>query len=400
VGAALKHSRVPYSFFITVSVCVVLVGLIGVGLHSKIFGVRLLFDGHDIGVYFRSSRWIFGEGTLYRDVRSEYPLLPNLVFATWRSLASALNREQLTFEYVWVIAASLIYLYAFFRVAAETSWLATLAWLAPAPMYFALFRFDIYPVAAMLFAMLAIRRAAYIEGAFWIGIAAALKGFALFFGPAFFVFIFYRRGLKAAIYCTGIVLAPMLLSLFATLIFAGWEGTLAPYHKQAGRNFNGQSLYDAFNYLIGSDLKASQISPLPPVMQLASALIAAAMRPRTFQDLVNAFLFAVLGFITFSPFYSPQFVLWVLPLASFSDSRAILISTIGLSWLTYLYFPISYDLVHHREIPFKIIVVAITALRLFLMGLVGMHWYRNSVPILAPAESAQTGTKAATNRTG
>ena len=241
MGSDLKQSTITYSLFITVSVSVILLGLIGLGLHSKIFGIRLLFDGYDIGVYFRSSRWIFGKGTLYRDVVSEYPLAANLVFALWRSMASALNRDKLTFEYVWVITASLVYLYSFFRVAAETSCLAILAWLAPASIYFALFRFDIYPAAAMLMAMIAIRRSEYMEGAFWIGIAAALKGFALFLGPAFFVFIFYRCGLKAAIYCTGIVLAPTLVSLFATLIFAGWEGTLAPFKLQAARGFTRES---------------------------------------------------------------------------------------------------------------------------------------------------------------
>jgi hypothetical protein len=122
-------------------------------------------------------------------------------------------------------------------------------------------------------------------------------------------------------------------------IFAGWEGMSAPFRLQAGREFNGESLYDAVNYLLVSQVKAKEIPLLPLLLQLSSALIAAAMFPRKVQDLVNAFLFAVLGFITFSPFYSPQFVLWILPLVAFSDQRAMLISAIGFSWLTYFYFP-------------------------------------------------------------
>ena len=205
----------------------------------------MAFDSYSTGttlaVYFKSSRWIFGEGHSLSRRRVRIPAsrefgIRDLALA----LASALNRDRQTFEYVWVVAAGLIYLYALFRVAGETSWLATLAWLGPARIYLALFRFDIYPAAAMLLAMMANRRGAYIEGAIWIGIAAALKGFALFLGPAFFVFIFYQRGLKAAIYCTGIVMAPTLLSLLVTLIFAGWEGTLAPFELQVGRNFNGR----------------------------------------------------------------------------------------------------------------------------------------------------------------
>ena len=58
-----------------------------------------------------------------------------------------------------------------------------------------------------------------------------------------------------------------------------------------------------------------------------------------------------------------------------------MISTIGLCWLTYLYFPICYDLAH-REMQFKMVVVAITTLRLFLMGLVGTDWHRKSNSML------------------
>lgn len=354
----------------------VLLGLIGLALHSRIFGMRLLFDPHDIRVYFESSRWIFGYGTLYQDVASEYPPLANLVFAIARTVASTINRDALPFEYVWVIAAGLVYLYALARVASETSQLAMLAWLAPAPIYFALFRYDIYPAAALLLAMLALRRDDHFEGAFWIGIAIALKGFALFLLPAFFVFVFYRSSLKAAIYGAGLALAPIIVSLFAVLVFAGWQGVAAPFALQSGRGFNGESLYDAINYVANFAFTAKDISPFPPLAQLACSLIAAAMRPRTFPELVNAFLFAVLGFITFSTFYSPQFVLWILPIASFSSSCAILISSVAFSWLTFLYFPISYDLAHH-EPAFKVSVVAVTALRLLLMALVVFDWYRS-----------------------
>jgi hypothetical protein len=377
LGDPLTQTTTRYYPIVLVPFVVIILGLSGVTIHSPILGVRLLFDEHDISVYFRSSRWIFGEGTLFRDVASEYPLLANLVFGTWRCVASAVNRDQLTFEYVWVVSASVLYLYAVCRVASETSRLATITWLAPAPIYFALLRYDIYPATATLLAMLAIRRDAYIAGAFWLGIAAALKGYALCLLPAYFVFIFCRRDLKAAISCAAIVIGPMLLCLLASFIFAGWEGMLAPFRLQAGREFNGESLYDAVNYLLVSQVKAKEIPLLPLLLQLSSALIAAAMCPRKFQDLVNAFLFAVLGFITFSPFYSPQFVLWILPLVAFSDQRAMLISAIGFSWLTYFYFPIVYDLTKHRpglaQMPFQAVVVATTALRLLMMGLAIKH---------------------------
>jgi hypothetical protein len=57
--------------------------------------------------------------------------------------------------------------------------------------------------------------------------------------------------------------------------------------------------------------------------------------------------------------------------------RAMLISAIGFSWLTYFYFPIVYDLTKDRpglaQMPFQAVVVATTALRLLMMGLAIKH---------------------------
>jgi hypothetical protein len=167
----------------------------------------------------------------------------------------------------------------------------------------------------------------------------------------------------------------MALSIVATFIFSGWEGVLAPFRLQAGRGFNGESTYDAINYLFGAQLNAKQIPLLPQALQLASALGGAAMRPRTFTELIDVLFFAVLGFMTFSTFYSPQYVLWILPLVCFSGSRVMLVSAVVFSWLTYLYFPIVYDLAYDTT-SFKAIVVAVTMLRLFIMLLTLFGWYR------------------------
>jgi uncharacterized membrane protein len=247
--------------------------------------------------------------------------------------------------------------------------LAGLAWLAPAPIYFALFRFDLYPAVATLMSLFAIRRTDYIEGAIWLGVAIALKGYALFLLPAYCVFMVYQRGFAAAIKVGMLAVAPIILSLLTTLTIAGWEGMVAPFKLHAVRTLNGQSTYDAINYLFGAPviLEGSEARWVGQSLQVGSAFAAAAMRPRSFEDLVNAFLFAVLGFMSFSVFYSPQFVLWILPLVCFSGSRVMLISAIFFSWLTYLYFPISFDL--GQPGLFKAMVVAVGLLRLFMMFL-------------------------------
>lgn len=355
---------------------IMLLALIAVSHPEKASDVRLLFDAHDIGVYFRSSRWVVGEGRLYREVSSEYPLLANLIFAVWRYVGSWVGPGKVPFAYAWVLSAALVYIWAVYCVAYNTSRLATLAWLAPAPIYFALFRYDIYPAAATLLAMLAIRRTSFLEAAFFLGIAAALKGYALFLLPAFCVFVLYQRGLRTAMSCGLIALAPMAVCLLAALAFSGWTGMIEPFAQQTERKFNGESFYDAVNFVLGIRLTAQDIPLLPHALQLSCALIAAATRPRNFQDLVNAFLFALLGFLTFSPFYSPQFVLWILPVAAFSDSRAMLILALILSWVTYAYFPLAYDL-DRRGDGLKVAVTAVTAIRLAMMALSVSAWHKS-----------------------
>jgi hypothetical protein len=334
----------------------------------------LAFDPSDLNVYFDSARWVIEGGCLYREVSSDYPLFANLIFATVRYLGNLLDpgifRHPGLFGFygLWITSTWLVYLYALYRIATGTSMLAALAWLAPAPIYFAVFRFDIYPAVATLMALFAIRRASYIKGAIWLGVAVALKGYALFLLPAYCVFMVYQRGFATAIKLGALAIAPMILSLFATLAFAGWEGMFAPFKFQVLRTLNGEATYDAINYLLGFSVipELSEVRWVGHALQVACALAAAAMRPRTFDDLVNTFLFALLGFISFSFFYSPQFVLWILPLISFSGSRIMLISAILLSWLTYLYYPINEVLIQHSGL-FRSMIIAVSSIRLFMM---------------------------------
>jgi hypothetical protein len=356
-----------------------LLALIG-GSPRAWHGKWLVFDAHDLEVYFNSSRWIIEGGRLYREVWSEYPLLANVIFATWRYLGNLVYPGITGFRYAWVLSAGLIFLWAVHRVASETTLLAALAWVAPAPIYFALFRFDIYPAAATLLAMFAIRRASYTEGAIWLGVAAAFKGYALFLLPAYCVFMIYQRGFLAAFCLGALIIAPTILTLLATLTFVSWEEALAPLIFHSQRGFNGQSTYDAINYLLGTQSSLNQIAYVSQSLQLASALAAAAMRPRTFEDLANSLVFAVLGFMTFSVFYSPQYVLWLLPLVCFSRSRVMLSLAIAFSWLSYFYFPISYNLARDAALlPATVVVVSLA--RLSMMILTVVHCLGPSFPV-------------------
>jgi hypothetical protein len=353
---------------------------LAIGGHLGTFGIRYFFDPHDIGVYFESSRWIVKGGTLYGDVFSEYPLLANAIFAAIRWIANTTFPGSRGFEYLWVLTAAVVYAFATIRVAAFASFLAATAWLAPASIYFALFRYDVYPAVAMLFGLLAIRREGYTAGAIWLGIALALKGYALFMLPALCVFVLHRRGLVAAVRVTIIAIAPMITSFAVVYAVAGWEGVTSPFRFHLGREFNWESSYDALNYVLGTELQATQIPFVPLALQALASLAAAGMRPRSFDDLVNATIFAIVGYVTFSVFYSPQFLLWLLPIVSFANSRMMIVLAVLLAWVTYAYFPVAWDLTHIIGVPPKLLqalVVTVTALRVSMMIVSVRNVYRS-----------------------
>jgi hypothetical protein len=346
------------------------VALLAIGGHLGTFDIRYFFDPYDISVYFRSSRWIVEGGILYRDVFSEYPPLANAIFAAIRGVTESTFSGSLGFQYVWVLTAGATYTLATVRVAAFAPVLTSAIWLAPASIYFALFRYDVYPAVAMLFGLLAIRDEHYMAGAIWLGVAVALKGYALFMLPALCVFVLHRRGLVAAVCVAIIAIAPMITSCAVSYGFAGWEGVTAPFRFHLGREFNWASSYDALNYVLGTRLQATQILFVPLGLQTLASLAAAGKRPRSFDDLVNAMTFAILGYMTFSVFYSPQFVLWVLPIVSFTKSRMMAVLTLVLAWVTYAYFPLAWDLTHIvgvSWVPLSALVVTITALRVSMM---------------------------------
>jgi hypothetical protein len=354
---------------VSIIACGVVVACLGIAGHLQTSDVRFFLDLDDIKVYFRESGWIIDGGTLYVDVFLEYPLLANAIFAAVRYLSETVSHGSRSFYYSWVLAAGAVYALATIRIAAFAPWLGVAAWLAPASIYFALFRYDIYPAAATLFALLTIRRESYVAAALWLGIAIALKGYALFVLPALCAFVLHRRGLVFTVYFAILATLPMILSLAVVYGFAGWDGVAAPFRFHLGRSFNGESSYDALNYVLGTQLEATEIPFVPTALQIATAIAAAALRPRSFDELANAMTFAILGSITFSTFYSPQFLLWILPIVSFANSRMMAVLALLLAWVTYAYFPVAWDLANTgaSSKPLHALVIAVTAIRVSMM---------------------------------
>lgn len=319
----------------------------GLPLDHPAITFRLWADYFDLGVYYKSSRWVTDGGTLYRDVFSEYPLLANLVFAAVRgvsTLVSGVMSERAAFYWAWISTACCLYLGTLYTVVTRIGTRAVWLWLAPAPLYFGLYRFDLVPAVLTLYALLALRDGRDVRAMMWMGLALATKGYALFFLPSLFVYFHHRHGFVRAVLLAALAAAPWMLGHLLTYAFAGFDGVAMPYRYHAERPVTVESSLGALAYLIGwPGLTTAPVTPhLATLLLVLSSLIPAALRPQTFTQLVHALLFTTAGFMSASVFYSPQFVLWVLPMASLSASPWVRGLALAFAWTSYLHFPLLY----------------------------------------------------------
>jgi hypothetical protein len=356
---------------------------------SRPRGIRVAFDSYDIGIYYLSSRWIAGEGTLYRDVVSEYPLAANLIFAGARLVSDGLrplSDPLQSFSWTWMSAAWIVYVAVLWRVSTTLGWRAVVLWMNPAVLYFTLSRFDIYPAALTLLWLLAVRRQHLLAGAVWLGLAIAIKGYALFLVPVFAAFVWRIAGLQRAVVVAAVCVAPFVAANAAVYATLGYRAMVFPYRFQSDRTLDTESstydaIAEAFRWERARDV--AKRPRLATAAQVSCAVLAAGLllmrRGDPFTRLVSGGLVALLGLISFSLFYSPQFVIWLVPLAACARSLPMDVAMHAYLLATLCYFPIAFDLrlasdfARRAARNFRYAVAAVTACRLAVLAVALSH---------------------------
>jgi uncharacterized membrane protein len=338
--------------------------------------IRFFYDSFDIGIYFRESAWILTSAPPRSELPFGYPPLAQLLFGAMRLVANGvLGPSESAFAGVWVgIAATLLVLAVVWtlRIIPATRWQSLAVWVTPASLYFALYRFDLFPAIATLAAYYLIRENRLLAGSLVLGLAIALKGYALYLLPALYYYIAANRGHKTAISALLLAIAPLCASVAGFLALAGVDETLKPFGAQAMRGFNGESSYDAVAALAGIRLSRHVAlggwSRLIQLAQWGAALGVLLTRPQTFKAFAAASLFVLIAFLTLSPYYSPQYVLWLLPVACFVEDRFVNATVVAMGWITYLYFPVAYDSQDGRDIWIPPLVFILLVARIAASG--------------------------------
>lgn len=307
--------------------------------------IRYLYDSYDIGVYYKSSDWLGDLSRLYVDVPSEYPLAANIIFLVARMLSALLPKNVdhfRAFQIVWSSMGLLAYGACLFIVTRlpDRNNIRIVTWLAPAVLYYSLFRFDIFVALPIVLFMFLVKRNKFLLGSFSLGLAISLKGFAVVLIPALFFFSLSTRGLRVALKCVLMAFAPFFVFNLLVYLSSGYDGLMFAYRFHADRTFNGESTWDAF----GLQYLVENIHFLPASTVLLFSSYSIWRRPKSFDEFTDCAVIAVVGFASSLVFYSPQFVLWIVSISIFSERRFLADLCLALSLITYGYFPYAADL--------------------------------------------------------
>ncbi len=312
--------------------------------------LRWISDHNDRWIYMLRGEWLPKGGAPYRDVPSEYPQIPTYFFGLLFLLVPPGSDEQMTyFIHSSVFSLTmLILLYAaihlLYAMLAERKWMAFLM-LLPGTLYFTLNRYDILPAFLSLLSLWALKREKRVLTGVLLAAAALSKWYPALFLP---VFLSYRfaQSRKIDWKLLSAFILTCLVIVLPTLLAGGLDALLYPYRLHAERNMEQVSLpvlLDIALGLVGLHLPESAFVVLL-ALQFLPALVTLFVKIESFEDVVRWTTVVTAAFIIFSRIYSPQWLIWVIPLFILTAESALDTAILLLyNLVTYVNFPLVVD---------------------------------------------------------
>jgi uncharacterized membrane protein len=298
----------------------------------------------------------------YRDFAVEYPpaALPVFVLPTF------VGSDYAT-SFAWLMALCGVGLVA---VVASVSRVAA-AYLALMPVLVGsliLSRFDLWPALLATAAVAALWHGRDRLGWALLGAAVAAKLWPGVLVPFAFAWTWRRRGRRETLVGAAIC-AAVLVVAFGPFVALSPHGVWSSLTGQANRPLQIESLGAALlvelgfgrgvanthgsQNLIGPH--AGQAAAILPLLQIASLLalwIAFARRPRSRDELLRYAAAAAVAFVAFGKVFSPQYLIWLVPLVPLVRGRrgfgatALLTAALLLTqlWFPFRYWPYGIDL--------------------------------------------------------
>ena len=251
-------------------------------------------------------------------------------------------------------------------------WLAAL----PGAVFFALNRFDVLPALATTLAFAALGRGKLGWSGAWLAAGALLKVYPVLFVP---VILRYLGPVRAAKWLAGFA-AVALAGAGTSIAVLGWEPTIAPVKVQFSRTLPEVS-WTFYGKILPEELAHSRWGRLGILAAVVLAMVAT--RPRDLNGVLRRCGVVLCVFVILSVFWSPQWILWFLPiLVPLAASRRwILWTAVGLDAANYFNFPILFWILWNRLIlevtqPLGAIMIYVRAVLWFGLaaGLIWEEW--------------------------
>lgn len=311
--------------------------------------VRFFVDIWDLRTYYNNGKWFPMGAQPYVDVPSEYPQVATYIFGWVHWFGVDQPRAGVARE-VYFRAFRMIMLltaYAAFllleSMRERKKWIPLLFFL-PGPLYYIFNRFDILPAFFCLLALYFIKRQNWLIAAFLLAVAAMTKWYAVLLIPSLLA---YTWGVDGKIpWKPALVFALTVIWIaLPTYLTGGLDALLLPYTFHFNRASEPASLPGVI--VSSLDLPGDRTIALVFLfLSLLASVLSFFFRITSFERLTIWWLLIVGGFVLFSRIYSPQWILWVLPMLLLLVEDAFDIGLILLyGMLTYAGFPVVYDVV-------------------------------------------------------
>lgn len=309
---------------------------------------RLFNDDFDRSIYSERGAWAINRTVPYRDVPSEYPQLATYLLGVPYLLAGEAARDYRVYSAI-VSAIMLVFLYGaivlLYRMLPARKERAYLL-LLPGALYFSYNRFDIVPSVLVLASLFFLQRGRHIAAAVCLASGALTKWYP---GLLLFTYVSYRRTIDRRIDWKMILAfaATCLAILIPTAAAGGIAAIMQPYIMHANRGFDWVALpvlIMAASKWVGVHIDASVLTDALLACTLVPVALSAFSRIETFDQVIDWAIIVTGSFLLFSRIWSPQWVLWLLPLMILnartpSDIRWIVVYGV----LSYVSFPLAFD---------------------------------------------------------
>jgi len=295
-----------------------------------------------------------------------------------------------------------------------------LAWIAITPLLLGpllLDEYDLWPTLLACLALLALLAGRERVGAGLLGFGAATKVYPAAILPAALVWIYRRSGRRAAV--QGLVAAAVVAAAtYVVFVVLGPGGVWASVEIHLRRGLQKESLGSAVLYVLDqlglykahidetnanwtelTGPAGDTLATVSSLCQIAAALAVAALavrrrpEPRT---LLYATAAAVAGFVAFGKVFSPQYLIWLVPLVALAGGvieNVALAAALVLTQLWFLRIVTPFDL--DREIWLvvarDVLVVGVFVLLLNRLRL---------LPLATPLREPRTASRAADSGQG